>query len=239
MTEFYDDQYWGHGPHTLMYDQSLRHSPIVPTHHHDTIVFSNMGEGPKGENFEYEDLTEEQIAELAEQMTDIAISKGAKGEKGDKGDPGVDGAQGPEGPAGPQGPRGLTGSFEQLTDEEKDECAAYIEQYMAKRSFIQLPTRYVADDNVSAQNPMDTFVMADILEDCVYGDQSSYIGYLSDADSFYVSAYINGLEIIPEIDFTVTGTGGSATVTLGQQHQITVPGTVLDLFITFVYTYSS
>ena len=78
MTEFHDDQYWGHVPHVPMYHQGHRHnhipvfSNVGDDERYDAVVFSDMGEGPKGEKGDptyFDDLTEDQLQEIYKQAS--------------------------------------------------------------------------------------------------------------------------------------------------------------------------
>lgn len=66
----------------------------------------------KGDPFEYEDFTKEQLEALRgpQGIQGIQGVRGERGEKGEKGDPGAPGPQGEKGETGPTGPRGLAGA---------------------------------------------------------------------------------------------------------------------------------
>lgn len=73
MTEFLDDQYWGHMPPPPIFPQGHRHThvPVISNvgddERYDALVISDMGEGPKGEKGDptyFDDLTEEQLQEI-------------------------------------------------------------------------------------------------------------------------------------------------------------------------------
>ena len=79
----------------------------------DDLVFDDLTDeqkaelkGPKGDPLKFEDLTDDQIAAI---KSEVAGPAGEKGEKGDQGEVGPQGPQGEQGPAGAQGIQGPAG----------------------------------------------------------------------------------------------------------------------------------
>lgn len=78
MTEFHDDQYWGHMPPPPWFFQGGKHpfvpimSPVGNDEEYEALVLSSMGEGPKGDKGDkllFSDLTENDIDHIRQGIT--------------------------------------------------------------------------------------------------------------------------------------------------------------------------